>query len=154
MRAATDPGISKSNMMGSPPRPGGGRGVSNITVEPDSELDSLRIKSKDLKLYMFQTVFLCTMVKLLPQQNEHLLSLPFVLILLLGIISMGRIPSAVPVLFSPKEYVNQFPEKGNLEIEIAKMGIVVKNSVYASFCLMHTILILETMYCPLCCILV
>ena len=39
---------------------------------------------------------------------------------------MGRIPSAVPVLFSPKEYVNQFPEKGNLEIEIAKMGIVVK----------------------------
>ena len=32
-------------MMGSPPRPGGGRGVSNITVEPDSELDSLRIKN-------------------------------------------------------------------------------------------------------------
>ena len=29
-------------------------------------------------------------------------------------------PSAVPVLFSPKEYVNQFPEKGNLITEIAK----------------------------------
>ena len=31
-------------MMGSPLRPTGGLGVSNITVEPDSELDSLHNK--------------------------------------------------------------------------------------------------------------
>ena len=31
-------------------------------------------------------------------------------------------PSAVPVLFSPKEYVNQFPEKGNLITEIVKIS--------------------------------
>ena len=57
MRAATDPGISKSNMMGSPPRPTGGRGVSNITVDPDSELDSLRHKNRISLIFIPQCLF-------------------------------------------------------------------------------------------------